>query len=418
MCAYRGSMVGAAVVAAGMLVVSPIAAADPEVPGFVVQEYASVDTPGGLAFDPGGSLYVGNLNTRTMSIHRVGLGGAPVEDFGPPLFDPDAVAFDAGGDISGIPGAVLVGGGTGPGGPPPSGYVVAIAPDESTTYLFGSPTEVFRNPSVMKLDKSGRLVFTDPRSSTRGFVVASANNTAIPLYDYGGPYIGLAVDSANRLYTCNKTGREVQIHNSDGTLVDPLFATYSSVINVLDFGPPRPAWGGHLYGASVGTGELLRIDRSGAVEVIGSGFSHPVALTFGPHDERLYISDFGTEKIYQVTPIDRPYDVGIDIRPFDERNLLDPMSPMLVSVAILSDEGFDALQTNLQTIRLEPGGATPGNYRVYDANRDRIPDLVPVVRARDIWIGCGETEVEITGQTYDGQEFHGVDIVSNRRCPR
>ena len=110
--------------------------------------------------------------------------------------------------------------------------------------------------------------------------------------------------------------------------------------------------------------------------------------------------------------------VAIDVKPFDNRNQIDPSSPMLFSVGILSDDDFDALQTDLQTIVVEPGEASARNYRVYDANRDRIPDLVPLFRARDLRIGCGETEVELTGKTHDGVEFFGTDVVRNRRCPK
>ena len=111
-------------------------------------------------------------------------------------------------------------------------------------------------------------------------------------------------------------------------------------------------------------------------------------------------------------------EVATDIKPFDVQNEIDPYSPMLFSVGILSDDDFDALQTDLQTIRLEPGGATARNYRVYDANRDRIPDLVPLFRARDLRIGCGETDVKLTGKTHAGIDFYGTDVVRNRRCPK
>ena len=138
-----------AVMAICVMCAAPAAFADPVVPGFVVDQYASVPTPGGLAFDPGGVLYVGNLDPGTVSIHRVAVGGFPVEEYGPAVFDPDAVAFDANGSVSGMPGAVLVGGGTGTGAPPPSGYVLEIAPNQSASYLFGSPTILFRNHYVI-----------------------------------------------------------------------------------------------------------------------------------------------------------------------------------------------------------------------------------------------------------------------------
>jgi len=44
--------------------------------------------------------------------------------------------------------------------------------------------------------------------------------------------------------------------------------------------------------AQAGTGRILRIDHSGTVETIASGFTTPTAMTFGP-DGALYVSNFG-----------------------------------------------------------------------------------------------------------------------------
>ena len=44
--------------------------------------------------------------------------------------------------------------------------------------------------------------------------------------------------------------------------------------------------------AQAGTGTVLRIDHSGTVETIASGFTTPTAMTFGP-DGALYVSNFG-----------------------------------------------------------------------------------------------------------------------------
>ena len=42
----------------------------------------------------------------------------------------------------------------------------------------------------------------------------------------------------------------------------------------------------------VGTGTIVRVDRSGAVVTVATGFSFPSAMTFGP-DGNLYVSNFG-----------------------------------------------------------------------------------------------------------------------------
>lgn len=64
------------------LLLTSAATAVPVVPGFVVSDYATVSTPGGLSFDPTGVLYVGNLNNAgNVAIRRVALGGSPVQDY-------------------------------------------------------------------------------------------------------------------------------------------------------------------------------------------------------------------------------------------------------------------------------------------------------------------------------------------------
>src|SRR4051812_47701177 len=86
--------------------------AAPIIPGFTVTTYANAPNPVRLSFDPSGVLYVGNSDNSLSGafISRVGVGGSAVTPYGPAIFDPDAVLFDSTGVISGIPGAVLVGG--------------------------------------------------------------------------------------------------------------------------------------------------------------------------------------------------------------------------------------------------------------------------------------------------------------------
>jgi len=81
------------------------------------QRYARITNAVGLAFAPDGTLFVGNDNGElpfadpASRIRRIGIGGAPVEDYSLDILpDPDALAFDVSGGISGTPGSVLVGG--------------------------------------------------------------------------------------------------------------------------------------------------------------------------------------------------------------------------------------------------------------------------------------------------------------------
>ena len=108
--------------------------------------------------------------------------------------------------------------------------------------------------------------------------------------------------------------------------------------------------------------------------------------------------------------------VDIDVQPWDPLNRVDPLSTRLVAVAVLGTSGFDPLQSDLASIRLDPGNAGARNYRVYDVNRDGFPDLLGYFRSRDLSIGCGESEAVLGGRTYLGIEFFGSDMVLNTRC--
>src|SRR5215510_12230037 len=103
----------------GILAFLPAGAlADPVVPGFVVTTYADVTDPTALSFASDGTLYVGRDASGSgggsgdaVKIHRIGPGGAPVEEFGnAALFDPDGAPVDESGTVPGTAGAVLVGG--------------------------------------------------------------------------------------------------------------------------------------------------------------------------------------------------------------------------------------------------------------------------------------------------------------------
>jgi len=62
-----------------------------------------------LCFGPYGVLFVGNGdNAGNVSIYRIAPGGGPgsVSPYGQAVWDPDPVAYDASGAISGTPGAV------------------------------------------------------------------------------------------------------------------------------------------------------------------------------------------------------------------------------------------------------------------------------------------------------------------------
>ena len=124
----------------------------------------------------------------------------------------------------------------------------------------------------------------------------------------------------------------------------------------------------------------------------------------------------GAVHFFDLSRLGAVQQVAIDVQPWREPNLIDPGSRSLVPVALFSREAFDALQTDLPTIRLNPGEAQARNYRVMDVDRNGLPDLLFWIRARDLDVGCGETAVELSARTHAGLTIAGSDVVVHRWC--
>jgi len=177
-----------------------------------------------VAFAPDGTLFVGNDNGElplvdpATRVRRIAIGGTLIEDYGAEILaDPDALAFDVTGRISGTAGSVLVGGlhsgfGT-------TSSIRAVLPNRQTITLFG-PTTDFVNPNKLVIDHSDRLLMVD----TYG-VLSSRGGTPRRLFNYSPRSQTLAVGPDDRIYTTayydqTASGERwvVRIYSPDGTL--------------------------------------------------------------------------------------------------------------------------------------------------------------------------------------------------------
>jgi len=255
-----------------------------------VTVYAHVPEPMKLSFAPDGSLYVGRQ--PGVRIHRVGPGGQPVTEFGPPMVDPDAVLVDAAGRIGGHKFAVLVGG---------DGVLAAIYANETASVVFNSG---FADVDDMKFDRHGRLVFSDdlPR------VLSSTGAQPTVLFETPARPGSIAIDTRNRIFVALADGT-IRIYGPDGQLVDDAFATgLAGLDTYLAFpdvaGAARSA---PLYVLSGTT--LLRFTPGGRAMTIGTGFvpgpSSGTGFVFGP-DGALYVSDYYANRILRITHRGRP----------------------------------------------------------------------------------------------------------------
>jgi hypothetical protein len=274
-----------------------LALADPNVPGFTVETYASWDDPvggpTGLAFDDStGALYVGrdDHGTGCLKILRIPPGGTPV--LGLPVAnyeygercvsDPDAVIFDAlgtfygaGGPGTGIPGSVVVGCGY-------PGRVWSISPVDPhpVSLLWDCPP--LTNPHKMALDNTGRLFISD-ETAQKLYVSDGGCPTD---FATGLPFNGIAIDTANRVFAGTVDGK-IRIYDPNGIVIDPEFVIgLQAGSSALAFGRGG-CWGTDLY--TISGDELLAIDSGGSVTVLGTGFATAFDIAFGV-DQAMYSS--------------------------------------------------------------------------------------------------------------------------------
>lgn len=279
------------------------------VPGFSVETYAeNVPGPVFLSFAEDGTLFCGHDPSSSGSITpfpltRIGIGGSPVTAYGSPTPDPDPVVVDTEGVVSGVPGSVLTGGYK---GSTSIGAIWAVRPDESTVELWESSQ--WRNPSEMKFDDLGRLLFIDIHH--RSIWTSNAGEAPTLLANMPGAAqpSHMAIASDNRIFVSDMSGR-VHVFDEDGTLLQANFASLPSR-SAIEFGSGGQ-FGEQLYALEVGVGRLHRIAADGSHEQIGDGFAGlSYDLAFGP-DGRLYVSHLTAGRISVITP-DRIFSDGFE----------------------------------------------------------------------------------------------------------
>ena len=182
-------------------------------------------------------------------------------------------------------------------------------------------------------------------------------------------------------------------------------------------GPPG---GGTAYVFSRGTGglwtekaQLLPSDSSACTSQFGSQLALDGALALINSN-----CSVGPVYVFELEEFIGRFEIGIDIKPGNRRNVINPGSKGRFWAAVVSDKVFDALQVDPATVALGSAEASPDRYRVRDVNRDRLPDLMLRFRTPEVGLQCGDTEVVLTGETYAGDSIIGTDAVKTVGCKK
>ena len=117
--------------------------------------------------------------------------------------------------------------------------------------------------------------------------------------------------------------------------------------------------------------------------------------------------DFGPEYEYVLS-------IGIDVRPGNESNPINPKSRGVLPLAILGSEDFEVSSADVTTLVLDPYGI-PSVHSIdsdhSDSNGDGFSDLLVHFHIEETEVEFSSSEVCVSGETVAGITFSGCDTV-------
>ncbi len=212
-----------------------------------------------------------------------------------------------------------------------------------------------------------------------------------------------------------------RVHASVGTYVfdmvdptNPFVPSYTDVAQVVMIFIDKGDTVLRAYGAG---GELLATDT---LTLDAFSFT-PIPLTvFAPGIQRFTVTtplpgpSIGAALdtvLYELPPELPSRQIKIDVRPGIERNTIRLRDGGMISVAILSEPGFDPSRLDPNKVLFQRALATGGSF--LDRNRDRVPDMLLDFRIGDLQLlTTDSTEAFLTAVDVDGTSLKGSDSVT------
>ncbi|WP_282013809.1 hypothetical protein [Marinifilum flexuosum] len=118
--------------------------------------------------------------------------------------------------------------------------------------------------------------------------------------------------------------------------------------------------------------------------------------------------------IYEFEVFHSIVEVEMDVKPGSDVNPINLKSKGVIPVAILTTDYFDATMVDCTTVKFGPAniGIVHDDGHLEDVDQDGDIDLILHFKTSESGITQTDTEVVLTGETYDGVNFMGTDLIS------
>jgi len=108
--------------------------------------------------------------------------------------------------------------------------------------------------------------------------------------------------------------------------------------------------------------------------------------------------------------------IRVDIAIGANNGALNPKQNVLVTVSVLAQGEFDALQVDPSAARFGPARAAPKAYRAKDVNGDGVPDLALDFSIPETGIACGDLYAGLTAVTHSSIPVSGNARIATQGC--
>lgn len=121
-------------------------------------------------------------------------------------------------------------------------------------------------------------------------------------------------------------------------------------------------------------------------------------------------SDFSGDINYFHKDLEHPLQILIDIKPDSYPNSINLKSKGSVPVAILTIDNFETIDVDPETILF--ADAEPTHWSIEDVDDDGDMDILFHFKIQELNLIESSTDAVLIGNTYDGIEFEGIDLVN------